>query len=105
LAGTGEGRNEFSDAQNFNFVKVFPWFVIGFLAAAVVNTVFELGELSSVLVILGKFLIVMAMAAIGLNTKIMKLLTQGLKPVILGICCWIAVAGASLLVQSVIRMW
>ncbi|MDK9711121.1 YeiH family protein [Acidaminobacter sp.] len=105
LADKGEVRNELSDTENFNFVKVFPWFVIGFLAAAVVNTVFDLGELSVALVTLGKFLIVMAMAAIGLNTKIKKLLTQGLKPVLLGICCWIAVAGASLLVQSAIRMW
>ena len=105
LAGMNEGKNEIADTENFNFIKVFPWFVIGFLAAAVVNTVFELGEFSTLLVTFGKFLIVMAMAAIGLNTKIKKLLTQGLKPVILGICCWIAVAGASLLVQSVIRMW
>jgi len=105
LDGTGEGGNELSETENFNFVKVFPWFVIGFLAAAVVNTIFELGALSTVLVTVGKFLIVMAMAAIGLNTKIKKLLTQGLKPVVLGICCWIAVAGASLLVQSVIQMW
>lgn len=105
LAGMDEEKNEFADTENFNFIKVFPWFVIGFLAAAVVNTVFELGEFSTLLVTFGKFLIVMAMAAIGLNTKIKKLLTQGLKPVILGICCWIAVAGASLLVQSAIRMW
>ena len=46
-----------------------------------------------------------AMAAIGLNTNIKKLLSNGFKPIFLGLCCWLAVASTSLLVQMVSKMW
>lgn len=91
--------------SSFSFIKVFPWFVLGFVAAAVLNTAVELGGVSSSLVALGKFFIVMAMVAIGLKTNVKRLLTNGLKPIFLGICCWIAVAGASLVVQWGMRLW
>jgi uncharacterized membrane protein YadS len=48
---------------------------------------------------LGKFMIVMAMSAIGLSTDLRKLLANGRKPLILGLCCWAAVAAVSLAVQ------
>jgi uncharacterized membrane protein YadS len=51
---------------------------------------------------LSKFLIIMAMAAIGLNTDILKLMKSGGKPIINGLCCWIGIAGVSLLVQQLL---
>jgi uncharacterized membrane protein YadS len=62
-------------------------------------------EISGVLVESGKFMIVMAMSAIGLNTHLKKLIANGTKPVFLGVCCWAAVAGISLVVQTVTRAW
>jgi uncharacterized membrane protein YadS len=53
----------------------------------------------------GKFFIIMAMAAIGLNTNIIKLIKTGGKPIILGICCWISIAFVSLLMQHLLRIW
>ena len=50
---------------------------------------------------MGKFAIVLAMCAIGLNTRLMELVRHGLAPIALGFCCWIAVACMSLLVQYV----
>jgi uncharacterized membrane protein YadS len=50
-------------------------------------------------------MIVMAMAAIGLNTNLKKLLANGFKPIFLGLCCWLAVALTSLLVQTFTKMW
>lgn len=85
---------------NYSFVKVFPWFVLGFIAAALINTFLPIREqIFASLVNLGKFMIVMAMTAIGLNTDLKKLLTNGLKPLILGLSCWFAVASISLIVQ------
>ena len=85
---------------NYSFVKVFPWFVLGFIAAAILNTLLPIPqEISGGLAALGKFMIVMAMTAIGLNTNLKKLLTNGLKPLCLGLSCWFAVAGISLIVQ------
>ncbi|HAS74418.1 MAG TPA: putative sulfate exporter family transporter, partial [Clostridiales bacterium UBA8960] len=87
--------------ENFSFVKVFPWFVIGFILAAVTNTFVPLPTgLPIGLGQLGKFIIVMAMAAIGLNTHLKKLIANGLRPIFLGLCCWIAVAVVSIIVQS-----
>jgi len=86
----------------YSFRKIFPWFVLGFIAAALVYTFLPIpASLSSFLVKAGKFLIVMAMAAIGLNTNLKKLLTQSIRPLLLGLCCWGAVSVVSLLVQLI----
>jgi len=87
---------------SYSFRKVFPWFVLGFLAAALMYTFLPIpAAISAFLVQAGKFLIVMAMAAIGLNTNLRRLLTQSVKPLLLGLCCWTAVAVVSLLVQYI----
>ena len=49
-----------------------------------------------------KFFIVMAMGAIGLNTDLPKLVKSGGKPILLGFCCWIAIAAVSLLMQNIL---
>ena len=48
---------------------------------------------------IGKFMIIMAMTAIGMNTNLKKLLTNGIRPICLGLCCWFMVAVVSLIVQ------
>ena len=97
---------ESSEADsNFSFVKVFPWFVLGFVLTAVLNTFLPIPvSVSEALVKIGKFMIVMAMSAIGLNTNLKKLLTNGLKPILLGLSCWFVVAAVSLIVQHFIGM-
>lgn len=91
--------------KNYSITKIFPWFVLGFVLTAVINTFLPLPEgLPELLVTIGKFMIVMAMTAIGLNTDLKKLLTNGLKPIGLGLCCWFVVAVVSLIVQHFIGM-
>lgn len=91
--------------NNFSFVKVFPWFVLGFVLTAILNTFLPIpASVSETLVAIGKFMIIMAMTAIGLNTNLKKLLTNGLKPICLGLCCWFVVAVVSLVVQHFIGM-
>lgn len=91
--------------KNYSISKIFPWFVLGFVLTAVINTFLPLPEgLPELLVTIGKFMIVMAMTAIGLNTDLKKLLTNGLKPIGLGLCCWFVVAVVSLVVQHFIGM-
>jgi len=87
-------------ASNYSFVKIFPWFVLGFLMTALARTILPIpADIAGMLVSTGKFMIIMAMTAIGLNTKLNKLLKQGLKPILLGACCWFSVAVVSLIVQ------
>ena len=54
---------------------------------------------------LSKFFIMMAMAAIGFNTNVVKLVTSGGKPIALGLCCWVGIAVASLAMQAALGIW
>ena len=81
---------------SFQISKIYHWFVLFFLLAAVISTVLNLpAAVSKPVVGLGKFMITMAMAAIGLNTNIVHLIKNGGKPFLQGLCCWIAVADVS----------
>ncbi len=94
-AGTKKG--------SYNIAKIFPWFVLGFVAASVINTFIALPSgMSTLLSQTGKFVIVMAMAAIGLNTNLVKLVKSGGKPILLGFICWVVLAFTSLGVQHFI---
>lgn len=93
-------RKAKAENNDFSLVKVFPLFVLGFVAASLIDTFLPMPEsLARGLVTVGKFMIVMAMAAIGLNTNLKKLLNSGLNSILLGLYCWGAVATVSLLVQ------
>ena len=89
--------------------KIFPFFILWFVAASIVTTIavqFGLPEsFFEPLKELSKFFIVVAMAAIGLNTNIVKLVKTGGKPILMGLCCWAGITGVSLLMQHVMGLW
>lgn len=88
---------------SYSIVKIFPWFVLGFVLASVINTFVALpAGMGSFLAQAGKFMIVMAMASIGLNTNLVKLVKSGGKPILLGFICWVVLAVTSLAVQHLI---
>ncbi len=96
-------REKQNGGNRVDFKKIFPFFILFFIAASVVTTVaVHFGVSASVfdpIKELSKFLIVLAMAAIGLNTNIVKLVRSGGKPIALGGCCWISITAVSLLMQ------
>lgn len=47
----------------------------------------------------------MAMAAVGLNTNIVKLVTTSSKPLGLGLGCWAGITFVSLLLQHLLNLW
>lgn len=64
---------------------VIPWFILGFLAMALLNSTGIIPlELSRALKEISKFLMVAALGAIGLNTDIRQLRQSGLNPMIHG---------------------
>lgn len=97
-----------SGAGQVNLKKIFPFFILFFIAASVITTIaVSRGVSASVfdpLKTLSKFMIVMAMAAIGMNTNIVKLVKSGAKPILLGFCCWVSITGVSLLLQHVMGL-
>ncbi len=99
---TSRGQTN-NDGANYQFSKIFPWFVVGFLVASILCTFAPIpGEISDFLVKTGKYVIIMAMSAIGLNTNLIKLVKNGWKPIFLGLCCWIALSVTSIAVQYLI---
>ena len=96
-----------ADAGNtFSLKKIFPFFVLFFVLASVITTVFALpAAVTAPLKMLSKFFIVMAMAAVGFNTNIVDLVKKGGKPIALGFCCWVGIACMSLGMQHVLGIW
>ena len=67
------------------FTKLFPWFILGFLALALVNSVGVIPAfISAGAKTVSKFLMVAALAAIGLNTSFSEMKKSGLRPMIHG---------------------
>ena len=93
-------RGQKAAGQKVNLRKIFPFFILWFIAASVITTLCTaLGVPESSFTLfksLSKFLIILAMAAIGLNTDLVKLVKTGGKPFLLGACWWIGIILVSL---------
>ena len=103
------GKKGTAAGQKFQVKKAVPVFVLYFILASLVTTLaLQVGVGASVfapLKTLSKFLIVMAMAAIGLNSNIVKLIRTGGKPLLLGGCCWLGITAVSLALQKAMGLW
>lgn len=103
-------RREKNAGENkVSFRKIFPFFILYFIAASIITTIaihfgVDAGFFGPVKT-LSKFFIVWAMAAIGLNTNIVKLVRTGGKPLALGACCWLGITLVSLSLQHVLGIW
>ena len=90
-------------------LSALPMFILFFLVASLITTIaVAAGADAAVfapLKTLSKFFIVMAMAAIGLNTDLVKLVKSGAKPLLMGLICWICIAAASLAMQHMLGLW
>lgn len=83
LAQSGAGQRELK--AKFSISKIFPWFILGFLALSIVASVFDIPtEFVSGTKSLSKFLMVCALAAIGLNTSFATMKKSGIRPMIHG---------------------
>lgn len=102
-------RKEKNSGSSFSLKKIFPMFILYFILASVITTVAVSagvsGDVFTPLKDLSKFLIILAMSAIGLNTNIVKLIKTGAKPLLLGFACWVGITGVSLLMQSLLGIW
>ena len=98
-----------NQGSSFSLKKVFPFFILFFVLASVITTVATTAGVDASVFQpfkeLSKFFIIMAMGAIGLNTDLIKLIRTGGKPILMGLCCWVAIAVVSLGMQQVIGIW
>ncbi|MBE6543322.1 MAG: YeiH family putative sulfate export transporter [Ruminococcaceae bacterium] len=69
----------------FNVLKIFPWFILGFLAMSIVASILSIpADIVSRTKSVSKFLMVCALAAIGLNTSFSNMKKSGIRPMIHG---------------------
>ena len=115
IRGMKEKHGE--NGKKINMKQIFPFFILYFIAASVITTIvhsafasgsqvyiiadFVFGFLKSV----SKFFIIWAMAAIGINTDIVKLVKTGGKPIFMGFSCWVGITAVSLIMQKVMGLW
>lgn len=86
--------------KKVNLKKIFPWFILLFLGAALLNSIGLIpATLSSSLAKLSKFLMVMALAAIGLKTDIRDVKKSGPLPMLHGFLISTIVVIVALIVQ------
>ena len=102
-------RKSDKEGKKVNIKSIFPVFILYFIGASLVTTIaVSLGVSSSWFApfkTLSKFFIVMAMAAIGLNTDIVKLVKSGGKPIVMGAGCWMGITVVSLVLQRIMGIW
>lgn len=74
------------DGRTVHLMKIIPWFIGGFLLLAVVNSMGLIpAAVSGGMKQVSKFLMVTALAAIGLNTSLTDFKKAGLRPMLYGI--------------------
>ena len=102
-----KGRKEKkTEGSSFSLKKTFPYFVLFFVLASVITTVFQLPPaVTAPLKELSKFLIIMAMSAIGLKTNLVAMIKSSGKSILLGALCWIAIILTSLGMQTLIGIF
>ncbi len=95
--------------STFSLKKAFPTFILFFMLASIITTVLTSTGVSAQVFIpfkdASKFMIVLAMTAIGLKTDLVKLIKTGGKPLTLGFCCWIGIITVSLVFQKFMGLW
>ena len=85
---------------NFSIAKIFPWFILGFLAMSIVASVFPIpAAVVSGTKSASKFLMVCALAAIGLSTSFSSMKKAGIRPMIHGFIISALVVVVALLVE------
>ena len=104
-----KSAKEGKQSSGFSLKQSFPMFIFFFVLAAIITTIcVHIGIHANVfqpIKELSKFMIIMAMAAIGLNSNVIKLIKTGGKPIAVGALCWCGITVVSLIMQHIMKIW
>ncbi|HFI0578202.1 TPA: YeiH family protein [Streptococcus suis] len=102
-------RGKGVQADKSSLLAGFPTFILYFILASLVTSLaghFGLGaDIFTPLKTLSKFLICMAMAAIGLRTNVLALVKNGRVALFVGLVCWLGVTVLTLAWQAILGIW
>ncbi len=100
LAAIEAWRHKKHGSGDFSLWRVIPWFILWFVVASAASTAGLIQEAWQPTIHLGaKFLIIVALAAIGLSADLRRMAATGFRPIALGLGVWTAVAVSGLAVQ------
>ncbi|HEM6136558.1 TPA: YeiH family putative sulfate export transporter [Streptococcus suis] len=104
-----QARGKGVQADKQSLLAGFPTFILYFILASLVTTMagrFGMGaDIFTPLKTLSKFLICMAMAAIGLRTNLFALVKNGRAALFVGLVCWLGVTMLTLVWQAILGIW
>ncbi|HFI0715794.1 TPA: YeiH family protein [Streptococcus suis] len=104
-----QARGKGVQADKQSLLAGFPTFILYFILASLVTTMagrFGMGaDIFTPLKTLSKFLICMAMAAIGLRTNLFSLVKNGRAALFVGLVCWLGVTLLTLVWQAILGIW
>lgn len=104
-----QARGKEAQADKKSLLAGFPTFILYFILASLVTTIaghFGLGaDIFTPLKTLSKFLICMAMTAIGLRTNVLALVKNGRAALFVGLVCWLGVTVLTLVWQAILGIW
>lgn len=90
---------------NVSVGKLFPWFIVGFLAMSLIKSVGLIPDsVSNILKDVSKFLMVAALAAIGLNTSFKEMSKSGIAPMLHGFIISALVVIVAIAVEYVMHL-
>lgn len=96
-------RQSHSHHGNASVKAPMPWFLVGFIALVGLNSLAVIPpDVKHVIVPVTTFLLSVSLAAMGLETDIMKLKAKGLRPLLLGAASSLFIAGFSLALIKII---
>lgn len=99
LSNRGSDGRE-STKEKVNITSLFPWFILAFVAMAIINSLgFIPITVSTSMKSISKFLMVSALAAIGMNTDIREMKKSGINPMVHGFTISALVVIVSITVQ------
>lgn len=101
ILGVTQIQHEKSNAQGISKLTI-PWFVFGFLAVVIINSVNIIPcNISHSLIAIDSFLLTVAMAGLGLETNMGKMRKVGMKPFYVGLITSIFISGFSFILSSI----
>ena len=91
LVAQGEG------AQSSEKIPLIPFFVLGFIALATLNNIFEIPtSVHDAIVLTSKLLLGAGLVALGSTVRWSSIRAIGARPMAMGLCAWVIVGGVSL---------
>ncbi|HET7358841.1 MAG TPA: YeiH family protein [Rhodanobacteraceae bacterium] len=103
LAMVEAWRHKKHGSGDFSLARIFPWFILWFVVASAIRTAGVIPDAwHAGIHAAAEFLIIVALTAIGLSADLRRMAATGLRPILLGLGVWAAVALSSLAMQLAI---